>query len=936
MSPAAPSGTDEGQPATSPTQSGRAADDQAASVGPGAGRHRMAIVPHTHWDREWYEPFQTFRLELVRLVDDLLETMERDSAYRAFLLDGQLAVVDDYLEIRPESESRLRELASAGRISVGPWYILMDEFLVSGETIVRNLQTGIRRATALGGPMEVGYLPDMFGHVAQMPQILRQAGLAHAVVWRGVPSAVDRTAFIWRSPDGSAVRAEYLVAGYGNGAALPDDAKGLLRRLRSLVEEFGPFLSDDQPVLVMNGTDHQHPQPGLGRVVAEVNELQTEMECEITSLAEYLETAPDDGLPSWHGELRSGWRANLLMGVASNRVDVKVAGARAERAIERRAEPLCALFRPATDWPEPYFDLAWKLLLRNAAHDSVCACSVDEVTDAVLHRYAEARQIGEGLATQALRSLARSMADGGTVVVNPSAHDRGGMVEAVVPATGTPGPDVQVLSELSGLPGTVVLDGQTVRNMLGLIQGTRIADDAFITAVNVDEDATGLDISISVGSEPRDDVPVEEVKRELFTRFVARPDTEVRLHIDQPPVRRQLLRQGTVPGFGWSTAAPEFLVHPVAATEAPEGPVLTNGLVTVAVDADTATFSLDGRPGYGQLVDGGDFGDTYNYSPPLHDTLIDHPESVVVTVRERGPVRAVVELLATYRWPERVNAASSTRVGSVTAEVTTAIELRAEEPIVRVRTSFTNPARDHRLRVHLPLPDLAGSSRAECAFTVVERGLTAEGRPEETPTPTFPSRRFVMSGGLTVVHEGLLEYELIDLSGTDGAAEGQPEAKGTRARTLALTLLRATGMLSRLGMTTRPFPAGPLVPVEGPELLGPVEARYALVPGDDTERAYRAADDVLLALETVTSFGGGKRPGRGSALAVRGAQVSSLRRQAGRLELRVFNPGPEPTEVEVAGRSGWLVDLRGRAQVPFEGRFPLGGFAIATARLDGD
>ena len=106
--------------------------------------------------------------------------------------------------------------------------------------------------------------------------------------------------------------------------------------------------------------------------------------------------------------------------------------------------------------------------------------------------------------------------------------------------------------------------------------------------------------------------------------------------------------------------------------------------------------------------------------------------------------------------------------------------------------------------------------------------------------------------------------------------------------------------------------------------------------GDDTERAYRAADDVLLPLETVASFGGGQRPGRGSALAVRGAQVSSLRRKAGRLELRVFNPGPEPTEVEVAGRSGWLVDLRGRAQVPFEGRFPLGGFAIATARLDGD
>jgi glycosyl hydrolase family 38/alpha mannosidase-like protein len=925
-------GSSEGSPATSRTAT---------------GRRRMAIVPHTHWDREWYEPFQTFRFELVRLVDDLLDTMERDSAFRAFLLDGQLAVVDDYLEIRPHSEGRLRELAAAGRISVGPWYILMDEFLVSGETIIRNLQAGVRRATAFGGPMEVGYLPDMFGHVAQMPQILRQAGFRHAVVWRGVPSAVDRTAFVWRAPDGSAVRAEYLVAGYGNGAALPDDAKGLVRRLRSLVEEFGPFLDDDQPVLVMNGTDHQHPQPWLGRVVAEVNDLQSEMDLEITSLAEYLDGAPSDRLPTWEGELRSGWRANLLMGVASNRVDVKVAAARAERAIERLAEPLSALYRPTAEWPESYLDLAWKLLLRNAAHDSVCACSVDEVTEAVLHRYAEARQLGDGLAAQALRALALSMADAGTVVVNPSAHDRGGMVEVVVPAEGTPGPDVQILSEASVLPGTAVLDGQTVRNMLGLIQGTRIAEDAYITAVTVAEDATGLDISVTVGSNPRHGVPVEEVKRELFTRLTARPDTEVRLHVDQPPVRRLLARQGAVPGFGWSRFDPEPLAHPVSVDEAADGQVvanglvMANGLVTVAVDAGSGTFSLDGRPGYGRLVDDGDFGDTYNYSPPRHDQVVDVPDAVTLRVMERGPVRALVEVTATYTWPERVDEASSTRVGSVAVDVVTAIEVRANEPIVRVRTSFTNPARDHRLRVHLPLPRPAASSHAECAFAVVERGLTAEGRPEETPTPTFPSRRFVTSGGLTVVHEGLLEYELVDVADDvdvvdSGADPGTASRQGPVARTLALTLIRATGMLSRLGMTTRPFPAGPLVAVDGPQLVGPVEARYALVAGDDVEDAYRAADDVLLPVATAASFGGGSRPGRGTELTVRGAEVSSLRREAGQLELRVFNPRPEPTEVEVPDRSGWLVDLRGRAHLPFEGRFTLGGYAIATARLAGD
>ncbi len=133
---------------------------------------RVAVVPHTHWDREWYDRSRPSGFKLVHLVDDLLDQLERDSAFSHFLLDGQIAVIDDYLEMRPENESRLRALAAAGRITVGPWYILMDEFLVSGETLVRNLQAGAERGAAFGGVMSVGYLPDMFGHVAQMPQLL--------------------------------------------------------------------------------------------------------------------------------------------------------------------------------------------------------------------------------------------------------------------------------------------------------------------------------------------------------------------------------------------------------------------------------------------------------------------------------------------------------------------------------------------------------------------------------------------------------------------------------------------------------------------------------------------------------------------------------------------------------------------------------------------
>ena len=161
------------------------------------------VVPHTHWDREWYEPFQTFRLRLVELLDELIPLLETDPSYARYLLDGQMAVVDDYLEVRPEMEDRLRRLAASGRVAMGPWYILVDEFLVSGETIIRDLQLGIERGAAFGGVTSVGYLPDMFGHIAQMPQILTQAGFEDTVLWRGVPSAITKTGFEWIAPDNS-------------------------------------------------------------------------------------------------------------------------------------------------------------------------------------------------------------------------------------------------------------------------------------------------------------------------------------------------------------------------------------------------------------------------------------------------------------------------------------------------------------------------------------------------------------------------------------------------------------------------------------------------------------------------------------------------------------------------------------------------------------
>ena len=878
---------------------------------------KVSVVPHTHWDREWYAPFPAFRQRLVELLDELLPRLDADPGYGRFLLDGQMAMVDDYLEVRPEAAAALRRLATAGRISVGPWYVLMDEFCTSGETIVRNLQLGMQRAAEFGGAMDVGYLPDMFGHVAQMPQLLAAAGMQHAVVWRGVPSAVARTAFWWQAPDGSTVRAEYLPAGYGNGAATPLDSGGLVRRLNAHQVELGALGPDaSDPILWMNGTDHQAPQPWLARVVADTNAGQDDFELVISSLAEHVTTAPTDGLTTWAGELRSGARANILMGVLSNRVDVRAAAARAELAVERRAEPFSALWLPAPEWPSALLANAWLQLIHNSAHDSICACSADEVGLAVLHRFATATATADALSERALRSAAVAMAGAGPVVVNASHRSRGGVVELLVAGDTAPAgtqeldrvPEGSVERTGTGA-GLARLLGQLTAD--GWLPPTGAPTDA---AVEVTRAGVMLDL-VADRLQARSAPEVGSPMAEAWALAGAGPDVALTVRVSRPASVRVAARVADVPGYGWAAWQPRPLDTEAVrgGDEHDRGAWLDNGLVHLAVDPTDGTFSIDGVGGLDRLVDGGDEGDTYSYSPPAADLEVDRPEEVSISLVERGPVRGRLGVRRRYQWPSQV--CGGARAGATEVEVRTELELRTGEQLVRVTTSFDNHCRDHRLRTVFPLPERARSSVAECAFGIVTRGLTTEGGTHERGLPTFPSRRFVSAGGLTVTHEGLLEYEVVG----DGGA-------------LALTLLRCTGFLSRPAPAYRPNAAGPALALEAPQMIGPVRVRYGLAVGDVDP--YALADEAWLPLEVIDAPGGGTLAPSGSHLVVLGAEVSALYRSAGATELRVFNPSGETTRVDLAGRPGWLVDLRGLPLERFEGSFALRPWGIATARLD--
>ena len=514
---------------------------------------RIAIVPHTHWDREWYKSYQDFRLALVELIDTLIPLLERDASYPHFMLDGQMAVVDDYLEVRPEAEERLRALAAAGRLSMGPWYILMDEFLASGETIVRNLQMGIERGAAFGGVMDVGYLPDMFGHIAQMPQILRLAGFRDAVVWRGVPSQVTKNAFVWEAPDGSAVRAEYLPVGYGNGAALPDDAKALVRRHgRTTSARSGDFLTGD--LLCMNGSDHLMPQPWLGRVVAEANDLQDDFRFEVTSLPHYLARRDRPrastrvrgraalGLPGQHahgrhlepGRREAPGRAGRARAGATGR-----AAGRAVPAGRRRTPPACSSWpggrwcaTPPTTPSAPARSTTWST--------PCCTATPRPGPSPPAWPTGRSRPSPARWPSRAPRCSTRRPGPGrawSSWSCPPTARRRR---------------QVQVLSERSGLPGSMVLDANTVRTVLGMLQGPKISDDAWVQDVRIEDTDEGIDITISVGTEEKPNVPIAEAKQDVYTRLGARPDAVVRVAMDQPSTRRIVARTGEVPGYGWA------------------------------------------------------------------------------------------------------------------------------------------------------------------------------------------------------------------------------------------------------------------------------------------------------------------------------------------------------------------------------------------------
>ena len=403
------------------------------------------VVPHCHWDKEWFATFEQHHVRLVKLVDNTVAVLENDPEYRCFVLDGQSSLIKDYLDTRPEMRGRIEGLVRQGRLLVGPWYTQPDLLVVSGEQLVRNLVTGIRTAREVGGEMKCGYMADNFGMCAQLPQIFRGAGIERAAMYRGPnPSGPEyKNLFEWRALDGSSVIVAHLLGPTGYlmftwPYDVPDMPESyLLRALHYLAPH-----NLTKAMLLPAGSDATEPHPSLPKVLQRLDEEFPNLSFRIASFNEYVDAAlaEEPTLPVCQGTLR--YPSRSCVGCISARLNQKRSNAEAYTVLENYAEPYSVLAWLLTGrrYPGTSLDKAWWYLLENMTHDDMAGFCCDPVHEVMDTRFIESTRLAETLAIRGMKTIFEriktpdksDLLHKPLVVFNPLPWQRTDLVETLV------------------------------------------------------------------------------------------------------------------------------------------------------------------------------------------------------------------------------------------------------------------------------------------------------------------------------------------------------------------------------------------------------------------------------------------------------------------------------------------------------------------------
>lgn len=860
------------------------------------------VVSHTHWDREWRYSFQQFRIMLVEMMDNVLKMLDEYPEYQCFHLDSHTAMLDDYLEVKPEKRDALLAHIRSGRLNTGPWYTLPDPSALSGESLVRNLLIGMAATRAFGGKDVSGYSPFGFGQVSQMPQIYRGFGLDSIFFYRGNNKQETHSEFIWQGPDGSRLlgfrvaelfgRANfwvnvyrpavlgkfpfnwtyswderqlpyhecgpdsfmrfdyYLLANNDPNTYYPENLK---KGLATLKEQSMAHATTSQ-LIALDGHDQSEPHPRVLQIIADANKITADTYLHST-FNRYVEAVKREvkNLQVKHGEFRypniDGMWLNLFYGVLGARLYLKQNNREAEHALQGQCEPLCtAAWLLGNEYPEGLLSIAWRHLLMNQAHDSIAGCSIDKVHEDCEYRTRQVTEIAGTLTMIALGRLikqidAQHLPEQSILltVFNPLLHERTEVCQAAIdiPADWKPG-------------AIRILDSQGAEMSMHVI-----TEEAFNATVKI----------------PRE-FPLPFAVKRFCVRFAT----------------------GTVPSLGYKS----FVIEHTAAKRRNRGSLLTgprsfaNDYLAVEIHGDgtlTLTHNETGRTfrNLHYFEDASDVGDPWTRKTVQQDRVITTlGVTADISCVEDGALAASFRVVVPLTIPRAALPNSTRRVDDeVTIEIVSLITLQRDSRRLEIDTSFTNTACDHRLRAMFPTDLSTDVSWAESPFDVVSRAIS---RPDDSkwkePQPAVhPQLNFVDLSdglaGLALLNRGLLEYEAVD----------------DPCRTLALTLVR-TYRFPMIGADPDTTTEHPLE--NGGQCLRDCTAHYALCPhtgdweaGDVLTQAYDFNLPLRVALSGRPT---GRLPMQAALFEVDERQLilSAVKKAQSRdtLVLRISNPTP--------------------------------------------
>lgn len=763
-------------------------------------KKKVYIISHSHWDREWYMAYEQHHMRLIELIDDLLELFEVDPSFNSFHLDGQTIILDDYLQVRPEKRQAIQQAINEGKLRIGPFYILQDDFLISSESNVRNMLIGMEESRKWGTPVMLGYFPDTFGNMGQTPQLMKQAGISAAAFGRGVkPIGFDNqvleaenyssqySEMWWKGPDQTAIFGLLFANWYSNGNEIPVEKEAALAFWKQKLADAEQYASTNH-LLMMNGVDHQPVQKDISKAIHLANELFPDYEFIHSNFTDYLEAVQKDvpeDLGSVEGELTSqetdGWYT--LANTASARVYLKQWNTKVQRQLENITEPLATMaYEVSGNYPHDQLDYAWKTLMQNHPHDSICGCSVDSVHREMIPRFEKADEVGKYLAQDSLEQLTAAIDTTGFpkdsfpfVIVNTAGMDKTGEAEITI--------ELERKRFAEGIPEQLY---QELENLPKRKYHVETKSGATIPAILSEE-------TVQFGY----DLPKDRFRVPYMARMI-----KVTLPLENMPV------------FSWETFA---LVEGEAKAEEKEtmihqsGRIIENGPLHLTIEKN-GTITMEDRKNKRKLnnlhifEDIGDIGNEYIFKQPFCDqpilssnkensevkVLVDTPEIAKISILQEMeiPVSAderlekeqqmVVEFR--YRKAER---SKEKRI----LQIKTIMTIRKDSKKIDFETTLDNQMKDHRLRVLFPTKLHVEHHEADSIFEVVKRPNHVS-KSWENPTNPQHQQAFVNihdeEYGVTVGNFGLNEYEVTE--------DGQ----------IAVTLLRSVGELGDWGYFPTP------------------------------------------------------------------------------------------------------------------------------------